>query len=296
MGNNTQMTVREKKVEVFKSIINDGSIRNRIRTSMGKNAGSFIASMLDLYESENDLQNCDPNKVVMECLKAASLNLPIIKGLGFAYVVPYKSTPTFIVGYKGMIQLALRSGQYRILNADAIYKGEEIRFNRISGQIEIAGVPESNEAIGYFAYFQLINGFEKTFYMTVGEITEYAKKYSKAYNNGPWRTEFDAMAKKTVLRKILKYGPMSTEMQEAYRYEKEQAARIAGQNAQTEIDAHANKTVIDTTYTEAPDNSQAGQDFKVNPDTGEVKDPVPAVPPADELVAGGQVTIGEPDF
>ncbi|MCC8014059.1 MAG: recombinase RecT [Eubacterium sp.] len=213
---NYQLTPKqESNVTAFKAVLNDAGIKNRVKKSLGKNAGSFMASMLDLYEGDTTLVNCDPTKVAMECLKAASLNLPIVKGLGYAYVVPFKSTPTFIVGYKGYIQLAMRSGQYKIINADCIYEGEEIIFDRLSGQIEIVGQKTGDKAKGYFAYFRLINGFEKSFYMSVEDVKAYGKKYSPSYGTSysPWTTEFDAMAKKTVLRQIFKYGPMSTEMQ-----------------------------------------------------------------------------------
>ncbi|MCD7887791.1 MAG: recombinase RecT, partial [Clostridiales bacterium] len=122
------------KVDSFKSLINTQSMVKRMTTALGSKdkAGQFMASMLDLYESDKLLQNCDAEKVVMECLKAASLNLPLVKSIGMAYVVPYGSTPTFIVGYKGLIQLALRSGQYKALNADCIYEGEEITSNRMT--------------------------------------------------------------------------------------------------------------------------------------------------------------------
>ena len=291
MANNT-MTVREKKIQSFKQVLNDTSIRNRIKTSLGENAGNFLASMLDLYEGETALQNCDPQKVAMECLKAASLNLPLVKGLGFAYVVPYGSTPTFIVGYRGMIQLAQRSGQYRFLNADAVYEGEAVRVNRLTGQMEISGTKASDRAIGYFAYFQLTNGFEKYLYMTVEEVNAYAKKYSKAYNSGPWKTEFDAMAKKTVLRRILKYGPMSTDMQNVETYEV-QAARA---QAQAEIDAYANGRVIDTSPELPPSAASAlppaPQGISVDMDTGEVIEA--AAPPQD--AADAQQMMGGPDF
>lgn len=278
MANNNALTVREQKIQTFKQVLNDASIRNRIRTSLGENAGAFLASMLDLYEGESALQNCDPQKVAMECLKAASLNLPLVKGLGFAYVVPYGGTPTFIVGYKGMIQLAQRSGQYRFLNADAVYEGEEVRVNRLTGQFEIAGAKVSDRAIGYFAYFQLINGFEKYLYMSAEEVNAYARKYSKAYNSGPWKTEFDAMAKKTVLRRILKYGPMSTDMQNVETYEM-QAAKA---QAQAEIDAYANSRVIDTTPTPA---EPAQLPPPVDPATGEIVGP--EAPPFDAGQADG---------
>lgn len=276
MAGNNNLTVRDQRVMAFKQVLNDQSIRNRVRTSLGENAGTFLASMLDLYEGESGLQSCDPQKVAMECLKAASLNLPLVKGLGFAYVVPYKNVPTFIVGYKGLIQLAQRSGQYRFLNADAVYEGEEVKLNRLTGQFEIIGEKKSNKAIGYFAYFQLVNGFEKYFYMTAEEVTAYGKKYSKAFESGPWKTEFDAMAKKTVLRRILKYGPMSTDMQTVENYEM-QAEKA---RTQAEIDANANGKVIDTTPIPATEELPPAA-IPVDPDTGEVLDEsAPAAEPA----------------
>jgi len=264
MANNTQLAPRDQKLLEFKAVINDKSIRNRIRTSMGENAGNFIASMLDLYESETALQNYNPVKVAMECLKAASLNLPIVKGLGFAYVVPYGGTPTFVVGYKGLIQLAQRSGQYRYLNADAVYEGEEIKANRFSGQLEITGTKTSDKAVGYFAYFQLNNGFEKTIYMTVEDIQAYGKKYSKAFNNGPWKTNFDEMAKKTMIRQILKYGPMSTDIQNAEKIEVQNAETVA----QMDVNRNANQgAVIDVPVGEVRDSGMT-----VDESTGEVID------------------------
>ena len=221
----------------FRDILNDPRFRNRVRTSAGEQSNVFLASMLDLYESDSDLQRCSPQRVATECLKAASLHLPIVKSLGFAYVVPFKETPTFIIGYKGLVQLALRSGQFRYLNTGAVYEGECIRTNRITGQLEISGERTGDKTLGYFAYFQLVNGFEKSVYMTTEEVREHGKKYSKAYHKGPWQDNFDAMAQKTVLRKILKFAPMSTEMAEAERAEI-YAAQVA---AQAEVNRNANQ-------------------------------------------------------
>ena len=250
---NTQLTPKEN----FMSIINTREMMSRMTAACGsQEAGrQFLASMLDLYEGDSYLQGCDPHKVAMECIKAASLNLPLIKSLGYAYVVPFKGQPTFIIGYKGLIQLALRSGQYRRLNADCIYEGEEIVTDRLSGQIAIAGTPASQKATGYFAYFQLVNGFEKTLYMTVQAIREFAQKRSPAYKNGPWQTDFDAMAKKTVLRQLLKYGPMSTEMQEAEAYEVQQEIETMNDR----VAAQANDTVIDMPMNTIPQQNAAPQ-------------------------------------
>ena len=112
------------KMDQFKGILNSQTIRAQLRNSLKENAGAFMSSMIDLYSSDRTLQECDPEKVALECVKAAALNLPLVKSLGFAYVVPYKKVPTFIVGYKGLIQLAQRTGLYKTINADVVYEGE----------------------------------------------------------------------------------------------------------------------------------------------------------------------------
>jgi len=244
------------KTEEFKNLLNTGATFKQVKAAFGgreDDAKTFCSEMLDLYGEGGDyLQKCDPQAIIAQCLKAAQLNLPIIKSLGYAYIVPYKGTPTFIIGWKGLIQLAMRSGQYKYINADAIYEGELVKFNRLSGSVEITGEPTSDKAIGYFAYFQLLNGFEHTVYMTKEQVEAYGKKYSKTYNNGPWQTEFDAMAKKTVLRKALSFGPKSTVMQSVEVHEV-QAAQTA---AQADIIQNANTgDIIDmpeTTVKEAP--------------------------------------------
>lgn len=262
MQTNGQMT----NVDIFRGVINDRSIRNRIKACLGDHAGAFTSSMLDLYSGDRYLQNCDPQAVAMECLKAASLNLPINKGLGFAYVVPYKNVPTFMVGWKGLIQLAQRSGQYRTINADVIYEGEEIQKNRLTGEFSIGGQQKSDEVVGYFGYFELINGYKKMLYMSREEVEAYGRKYSKAFNNGPWKTEFDKMAMKTVLRQLLKYGPMSTEMQRVDEYE----TLTAQAQAQATVDANANKVPLDLPAQDA--------DIIVDESTGEVTGTIPVAP------------------
>lgn len=211
------------KQQEFKNILNNNqTIKAQIKNSLKEKAGAFTSSMIDLYNGDTALQNCDPEAVALECVKAAALDLPIVKSLGFAYVVPYKNKPTFTIGYKGLIQLAQRSGQFKTINADKVYEGELKGFDKLSGMIDLSGDKASDTVIGYFAYFKLLNGYEKSLYMTVDEMRGYADKYSPAYskekNSGysPWYTEFDKMAQKTVLRQLLsKYAPMSTDMQKA---------------------------------------------------------------------------------
>lgn len=214
------LTVQQANISKMKSLVNSDSVRARLENLIGKSSGTFMASVLDLYSSDGYLQKCDPTAVLTECLKAASLQLPISKSLGLAYVIPYGTTPTFLLSYRGLIQLAQRSGQYRYLNADCVYEGQTVKVEPLSGMVEITGEPVSDKVTGYYAYFKLVNGFEKCVYWSKQRVENHAKRFSQAYKSGrsdtPWKTQFDAMALKTVLKALIsKYGPMSIEVSRA---------------------------------------------------------------------------------
>lgn len=237
-----------KNVEKLKSVLSADSVREQFENALNENSGAFIASVIDLYGSDNYLQQCDPNAVVMECLKAATLKLPINKQLGFAYVVPYKGTPQFQLGYKGYIQLAMRTGQYKYLNAGIVYEGMEVKKDILTGRVEFAGEPKSDKAIGYFAYMELLNGFSKTLYMTKEEVINHAKRYSKSYGNksSAWATNFDEMAMKTTTRLLLsKYGILSTDMIAALTTDTVDDTETV---VEREIEENANKEIIDVEY------------------------------------------------
>ena len=232
----------------LQNMLSMGSVKEQFENALKENAGAFIASIIDLYGSDSYLRQCDPNEVVTECLKAATLKLPINKQLGFAYIVPYKvkgkPTPQFQLGYKGYIQLAMRTGQYRYLNAGVIYEGCQIERDLLTGNITITGEPTSDKAIGYFAYMELLNGFSKTVYMTKAEVEAHAKRYSASYNSSSsaWKTNFDDMAMKTMIRQLLsKYGYLSTDMISALTSDEESV----DDRVMTEIEMEANSEVID---------------------------------------------------
>lgn len=209
-------TTGNTPASIMTAVLSEQYVRDQLARVCAKNPEVFAASILDTYTSEKALQNCHPKAVAVECLKAAVLNLPLSRSLGFAYVVPYKGMPTFVVGYKGMIQLAMRTGAYRSINAGPVYDGEFKKRDRLTGNIDISGDKVSDTVVGYFAHFEMINGFTKTLYMTREEAEAHGKRFSKTYNNGPWKTDFDAMATKTVIRQLLsKYGMMSIEIQRA---------------------------------------------------------------------------------
>ena len=219
-------TAVARPIDKLKNILAAQSVQEQFQSVLKENAGAFVASIIDLYNTDKTLQMCDPKNVVMEALKAASLKLPINKQLGFAWIVPYRDgrtgqyIPTFQLGYKGYVQLCMRTGAYRYINADVVYEGELVKHDKLTGEIEID--PEKrtgDKKVGYFAFIETLNGFRKTLYMTVEEVTKHAQQYSKSYSskNSVWATDFDAMALKTCLRLLLsKYGIMSVEMQRAY--------------------------------------------------------------------------------
>ncbi len=257
MANETSMA----KIDQFKGILNSQQIRAQVKNSLKENAGAFMSSILDLYSGDTALQKCDPEKVALECVKAAALKLPLVKSLGFAYVVPYKNVPTFTIGYKGMIQLAQRSGQYKCINADCVYEGEELKLDRLSGMAEISGERASDTAIGYFAYFKLLNGFEKALYMAREDVEAWAKQYSPSYGSSysPWKSEFDKMAQKTVLRRLIgTYGVMTPEMQAAV------AQDDQGEAPQARKERMANTALIDV------------EGVEVDSETGEAMEPAQA--------------------
>jgi len=219
-------TAVARPIDKLKNILAAQSVKEQFEAVLKENAGAFVASIIDLYNTDQTLQMCDPKNVVMEALKAASLKLPINKQLGFAWIVPYRDSktgqyiPTFQLGYKGYIQLCMRTGAYKYINADVVYEGELIKQDKLTGEIEIdPSKRTSDKKIGYFAFIETLNGFRKTLYMSVEEVTRHAQQYSKSYgnSNSVWATDFDAMALKTCLRLLLsKYGVMSVEMQRAY--------------------------------------------------------------------------------
>lgn len=241
-----------KPIDRLKNILAAESVKQQFENVLKENAGAFVASIIDLYNTDRTLQMCDPKSVVMEALKAASLKLPINKQLGFAWIVPYKDNktgtyvPTFQLGYKGYIQLCMRTGAYRYINADVVYEGELVKHDKLTGEIEIDPAKRiSDKKIGYFAFIETLNGFRKTLYMSVEEIIKHAQQYSKSYGreNGVWATDFDAMALKTCLRLLLsKYGIMSVEMQRAYIEDSADTVQLADEaiiDAENVIDADA---------------------------------------------------------
>jgi len=230
----------------MRDAIDRPDIQSRIKARLGSKAGTFMTSILDLTGEDKSLAMCDPTLVIKECLKAAALDLPVNKNLGFAYVIPRKEhgvmKPGFQIGYKGFIQLAIRTGQYKHLNAGVVYEGETMVVDRIRGTLTVEGEATSEKPTGYFCYMELINGFEKAIGWSVEKVMDHGKKFSKSFTSdySPWKTNTEAMCLKTmILQLVPKYGPMTVEMADALSQDRSDV--VSFDHAEAQIDQYANQ-------------------------------------------------------
>lgn len=210
-----------QKPMTLANLLSGDKVKNRFNEILGAKAPGFISSVLSVANNNTLLKKAKPQSVLNSAVIAATLDLPINQNLGFAYIVPYKDEAQFQLGYKGLIQLAMRSGQYKTINVNEVYEGEITKVNRFTGEYEF-GEKTSDKVVGYMAYFKLVNGFEKYLYMTTEDAEKHGKRYSQTFKRGGglWSTDFDAMAKKTCLKMLLsKFGILSIEMQRAQTFD-----------------------------------------------------------------------------
>ena len=227
-------------VKNFQAVMNNSYYQTLLQNTLKENKGTFTTSLMELATSDESLLQCNPNALMAEALKAASLHLPLNKQLGQCYILPFKNhgvmTPTLVVGTKGYLQLAMRTGKYETINSDVVYEGELKGYDKVTGNLDLSGICTSNVPIGYFAYMKMKNGFSKLLYMSLDEVCLYAKQYSptvkfndkltsdglkqlalnqaaKGVSDGVgWKSNFESMALKTVLRRLLsKWGELSIE-------------------------------------------------------------------------------------
>jgi len=211
-----------KPTDRLRALVNTSGVTEQFKKAAGEHSDLFAASLMELVANDSYLQNCDPRRIITEALKAATLRLPVSKQLGQAWIIPYNNIPQFQIGYKGWIQLALRTGHYRRLHATPIYEGMEIEIDYYTGDIRPTGKPASKVEIGYFGRLELLNGFSHEIYMTKDEMVAYAERYSPAYTGknrlkSRWHIDFTAMALKTVTKQnISHWGYVSIEMARAF--------------------------------------------------------------------------------
>ena len=218
---------------------------------------SFAAELMDVYKGSPKLQQCSAASVTSAGLIANTIGLPLNSNLGLAYLIPYWKSSIkryrcqFQISYKGLIQLALASGAYSRVNVSDVKEGELVSRDRLTGEFDFDWemdeiVREKLKTIGYVAFFRLNNGFEKMLYMTNEQLHAHAKKFSKSFSGehperSLWNTDFESMAKKTVLKLLLsKFGPISPKLSMAIRDDQK----------------------VDGKYVDNPGNDHEGADFQ----------------------------------
>lgn len=250
------------------------NVQEQLKNLVGNKSQELTSNLVAITEASPKLKECEQGELLRVAINATSLNLPLNKNLGYAYIIPYevkeynqqtkkretvRVEPQFQIGYKGLIQLALRTNKYQTINVCEV-RENEIKRNKFTGSVDFIEEYPDNEIIGYLAYFKLLNGFEQSFYMTVEAIENHADKYSQSFNketnqkikNGemeqkemwryssPWYKEFDLMAKKTVLKQLLsKYGVLETDLSKAIQIDQ------ATSNGYVDNPNYKKETIID---------------------------------------------------
>lgn len=268
--------VAQKEAKTLKGMLEMPAYKNKFNEMLGKKAAGFMSSIIAVANNNKLLAKAEPSTVIGAAAQAAMLDLPINQSLGFAYIVPYKGAAQFQLGYKGYIQLAQRSGQYVDIGAKTVFEGELEYENRLLDKFKF-GERTGDKVIGYLAYFRLTNGFEKMLFMELDEMIAHAKKYSKSYSGGTEKwglAEFDVMAEKTVLKRLLsKYGPLSIEsiqMSQALSND----GGVISMNKDGDFDVNFDGETIDAEYEETVEE-HSGDTYNVageiiDANTGEV--------------------------
>lgn len=275
-------------VKNFQAVMNNSYYQSLLQNTLKDNKGAFTTSLMELFTSDPQLMQCNPNALMGEAVKAAGLRLPINKQLGQAYIVVFKNkdkatgqlvpTPTLIIGTKGYVNLALRTNKYKTINNGTVYEGEFCGYDKVTGSLDISGEKLSDVPVGYFAYFKQKSGFEKIMYMTIDEICKFAKTYAPTVKFSKitwqelkelaikqsvegeggglgWFAGFQDMAEKTVLRQLLSsWGELSVD-----------AAQV--------INADERPSAIQQRDEEFAEDKKV---IVVDAETGEVKEPVGA--------------------
>lgn len=194
-------------------MVHDKGFVERAQETLGDGAQQFLSSVLTLTNSNKDMASLDPIKLYNTCLMAAALKLPFNHNLGQAYIIAYKGEPQLQIGWKGFVQLAQRSGQFKTIGVTAVHENEIKGIDPLTGEVQFDfQMEKTGKVVGFMAYFRLLNGFEKNLYMTVGELEKHAGRYSQTFKakKGVWVDNFEAMASKTVIKLLLsKFAPLS---------------------------------------------------------------------------------------
>lgn len=286
-------------VKNFQAVMNNSYYQTLLEDTLRENKGAFTTSLMEMFTSDPQLLQCDPNALMCEAVKAAGLRLPINKQLKQAYITVFKNkdkatgqsilTPTLIVGVKGYVELALRTNKYKNINKGTVYEGEFRGLDKITGAIDISGEKISDVPVGYFAYIKMKSGFEKVYYMTIDAVCKFAKtyaptvKYSKItwqelkdmaikqsvdgeIGGFGWFSGFKDMAEKTALRQLLdKWGELTPDVQQIFNVDEHPTAI---QQRDDEFNEDKKVIVVDA---ETGEIKQAGEDPEAQTETKKFK-------------------------
>lgn len=254
-----------KQQQTLQQLMNSGAVVKKMNDVLGseKKASSFISSVISVSQNNKLLRNAEPMSILSSAMVAATLDLPVVPTLGMAYLVPYKGVCSFQIGYKGILELAMRSGEFRNIIDEVVYDGQLVKKNKFTGEYvfdeDSIKLDDKGQAkpIGVMARFDLINGYSKTIYWSLEEIEAHAKRFSQAYRSGydsPWKSDFWQMAKKTVLKSLLnKYAPKSVAMQTALKFDQSKVNLNANDIGELNVDA------FDAEYVDNPEENVDAQ-------------------------------------
>ena len=223
-------------------------------------ANSFISSVISVANGNPQLRNAEPMSIIGAAMVAATMQLQVIPTLGQCYIIPYGKKAQFQVGYLGLLQLCQRSGQFKKILAAPVHEGEYVSGDEFDEEYVFdKKQKKSDKVIGYMAKFELLNGFTKVAYWDIEKVKAHATKFSQAFRagfNSPWKSDFDAMAQKTVLKSILKFAPKSIEMQNAVTFDQSVINTNTSDVQDLDIDAFAPE-YVDNIESEKKENIAA---------------------------------------
>lgn len=260
MANNNQIA-NTNGGSNLKGLLKSPAIQNQLNNLLKDRSSQFASSLITLASNDPQLNDAEPMSIISGAIQAAQLSLPLEKQFGFVYLIPFntKNRQTnqwekkaqFVLGYKGYIQLAQRSGQYSRINVGNVHEGQLKSWDPFKEELEFdPNAKASDEVIGYFGFFRLLNGFEKTVYWTREQIEDHRIQNNKGKNkkqlSGVWASNYDAMAQKTVIRSMLsRWGILSTEMQQAILADEEPEYEDTETQVMRDVSENANQELID---------------------------------------------------
>jgi recombination protein RecT len=236
------MTNQVAKQQSTANFLNLPNTAKFLEDTLSGRKTEFVSNLIAMCDNDAKLAECKPADLMKCALNATALNLPLNKNLGYAYIIPYNGVPSFQIGYKGIIQLAIRTGAYKFINAVEVREGE-IKRNKFTGEFKVLGDFPENKIVGYIAYLELMTGFSASLYMSEEEIEAHALRFSKAYKYDKQKGSMVSkwsdplarlkMALKTVLKGLIgTYGLMTTEFEKAFSSDNEHAESGSGQRTE----------------------------------------------------------------